>query len=42
MHWDWVCDVLTPARLAALRRYSAGQMALVNAARYPAPATVLA
>jgi hypothetical protein len=42
MHWDWVCDVLPPARLATLRRYSAGQMALVNAARWPAPATVLA
>jgi hypothetical protein len=41
LHWDWVCDVLTPRRLAALRRYSARQLDLVNAATYPAPASVL-
>lgn len=42
LHWDWVCDVLTPRRLMALQRYSARQMDLVNGSQFPAPATVLA
>ena len=42
LHWDWVCDVLSPARLAALQHYSARQLDLVNSRPVPAPATVLA
>jgi hypothetical protein len=42
LHWDWVCDVLNPARLAALQQYSARQLDLVSALPCPAPATVLA
>lgn len=42
LHWDWVCDVLSPARLAALQRYTARQLVVVNNLPYPAPATVLA
>lgn len=30
-HWDWVCDVLSPRRLASLMRYTASQLRLVNA-----------
>lgn len=30
LHWDWLCDVLSPSRLRALRRETAGQLALVN------------
>jgi hypothetical protein len=42
LHWDWVCDVLGPARLAALQHYSARQLAVVNSRPVPAPAAVLA
>jgi hypothetical protein len=42
LHWDWVCDVLSPPRLAALRRYSVRQIEVVNGLPVPAPATVLA
>lgn len=42
LHWDWVCDVLTPRRLTALQRYSARQLDVVNGAQFPAPAAVLA
>jgi len=41
LHWDWVCDRLSPERLAALRSYSEGQLAVVNSLAVPAPATVL-
>jgi hypothetical protein len=30
LHWDWICDVLDPARLSRLRAYSARQLAVVN------------
>jgi uncharacterized protein DUF6390 len=30
LHWDWVCDVLTPHQAAALRRYTERQLALTN------------
>jgi hypothetical protein len=33
VHWDRVCDRLSPAQLLALRRYSAQHMRLANAAR---------
>lgn len=42
LHWDWVCERLTPGQLRALRRATAEQLALVNAAAHPAPAAVLA
>ncbi len=42
MHWDWVCERVGPRRAAALRRRSAEQLAVVNAAAFPAPASVLA
>lgn len=41
VHWDWVCDVLSPARLAALQHHTGRQLAVVNRLSYPAPATVL-
>ncbi|MCZ7528001.1 MAG: DUF6390 family protein [Acidimicrobiia bacterium] len=30
LHWDWVCDVLTPRRLRSLQRVTADQLDLVN------------
>lgn len=30
LHWEWVCDRLTPAQLVALRHYSAYHLGLVN------------
>ena len=30
LHWDWVCDLLTPAALRALGHYTAGQLAATN------------
>lgn len=42
LHWDWVCDRLDDRSLAALRYYSAGQLALVNSLPHPGPAAVLA
>ncbi|MGI8416358.1 MAG: DUF6390 family protein [Nakamurella sp.] len=32
LHWDWVCDRLTPTQLAALRRFTARQLAITNRA----------
>jgi uncharacterized protein DUF6390 len=31
MHWDWVCDVLSPAQVAALESRTADQLARTNA-----------
>jgi hypothetical protein len=43
MHWDWLCDVLTPTRRRALREQTARQLALVNSGiAHPGPAAVLA
>jgi hypothetical protein len=42
LHWDWVCDVLSPDRFTALQHYSARQLDLVNAMPFPSPAAVLA
>jgi len=42
LHWDWVCDRLDLRQLAALRRYTASQLAAVNRSAHPAPAAVLA
>jgi len=41
LHWDWVCDRLTPRQLGALRHYTARQLAIVNGLAHPAPAAVL-
>jgi hypothetical protein len=41
MHWDWICERLTPSRLAALRRYSNRTLDLVNRLPVPGPAAVL-
>lgn len=41
LHWDWVCEELDPPALARLRRYTLGQLAVVNGTAVPAPATVL-
>lgn len=42
LHWDWVCDRLSRRQLAALRRCTIGQLQVVNAQPFPAPAAVLA
>ena len=41
LHWDWVCDRLTPYQLGALRHYTAKQLAIVNELPHPAPAAAL-
>ena len=38
LHWDWVCERLSPGRLAALRRANARNLAAVNALPAPGPA----
>jgi hypothetical protein len=42
LHWDWVCDRLDRRQLAALRQYTLGQLAVVNAQPFAAPAAILA
>ena len=42
LHWDWVCERLSPRQLVSLRRYSSRQLDLVNAAARPGPQAVLA
>jgi hypothetical protein len=42
LHWDWVCERLDRAGLAALRHYTLAQLRVVNGVAYPAPAAVLA
>jgi len=37
-----VCDRLDRRQLAALRRYTLGQLDVVNAQAFPAPAEILA
>jgi hypothetical protein len=41
LHWDWVCDRLTPRQLGALRHYTARQLTIVNGLPHPAPAAAL-
>ncbi|GAA4397665.1 DUF6390 family protein [Fodinibacter luteus] len=41
LHWDWVCERLTPRQLAALHRRTGDQLAVANGTPYPAPAAVL-
>ena len=38
LHWDWVCDRLSPPALARLRRFTASTLAAVNALPAPGPA----
>ena len=43
LHWDWVCERLTPSRERWLRRLTASQLDLVNRRlAHPPPASVLA
>ena len=37
LHWDWACERLSPARLAALRRATARNLAAVNLCARPGP-----
>ncbi len=37
LHWDWVCERLSPPRLARLRRATARNLAVVNALPVPGP-----
>ena len=41
LHWEWVCDRLTPTQLKALRDRTRHQLATVNASHHSAPAAVL-
>lgn len=41
LHWDWVCDVLAPRRLEALRRYTGRLLRLTNTALARPPATAV-
>ncbi len=38
LHWDWVCERLSPARLARLRAVTARNLTAVNALPAPGPA----
>jgi hypothetical protein len=42
LHWNWVCERLSPRKLAALRHHTVRQLAIVNRTAHPAPAAVLA
>ena len=37
LHWDWVCERLSPRRLARLRRATARNLAAVNSLPIPGP-----
>ena len=41
LHWDWVCDRLSPSALARLQRYTALNLAVANSLHTPGPAEVL-
>ena len=41
LHWEWVCDLLTPTQLRALREGTRRELAAVNAASRSAPAPLL-
>jgi hypothetical protein len=41
LHWDWVCERLSPRRLASLKHYTMRQVSMINALPVPAPAAVL-
>ena len=35
LHWDWICDRLTPRQVGSLRRYTGQMLALANRAAAP-------
>jgi hypothetical protein len=41
LHWDWLCDRLSPRQRSALQHYTARNLTAVNATSHPAPAAVL-
>ena len=42
LHWDWVCDRLTPRQLRALRGYTQRHLDMVNhRVEHPGPVAVL-
>ena len=41
LHWDWICDRLSPRQLRAIQTYSLRQLRIVNGLPYSAPASVL-
>jgi hypothetical protein len=41
LHWGWACQRLSARQLRALAGYTRRQLAAVNGAPYPAPASVL-
>jgi hypothetical protein len=41
LHWDWICDRLSPERLRRLQAWTRKHLDLVNATPHPAPAHVL-
>lgn len=41
LHWDWVCDRLSPGELARLKHYTARSLAAVNGLPHPGPAVVV-
>lgn len=41
LHWDWVCERLTPTRLRSLKEYTSRQIRMINSLPVPAPAAVL-
>lgn len=41
LHWDWVCDRLTPVQLRALRRFTLRHVRMANAGSRPVAAAVL-
>lgn len=38
VHWDWICETLTPVRARRLIRYTIGNLDAVNALSLPGPA----
>lgn len=41
MHWDWICERITPSEARRLDAWTSSQLAVVNAQPVPGPATVL-
>lgn len=41
LHWDWICERLTPTRLRSLKAFTSRQIQMINALPVPAPAAVL-
>lgn len=41
MHWDWVCETVSPGQARALESWTSSQLALINGVPHPGPARVL-